>query len=198
MSSTILLRGSSISSDIGQLAASVAQFGVGSTESGSQSDETFLSMLRDHVIPAWQKVGLSGMHPGLLIVDGHASRLRSEVTELLEKSAIACIVMPSHTSLLHQPCDLGLMSHFQAQYEVEMRVKLRVSLSTNTPITDRHRVECVVKVTTDMVQPEAVAIIRAGFTRCGLPGGRVDTSHLRVRSFVFAFNVVCCSLALIS
>lgn len=100
--------------------------GLTATVKGSQDDESFLNFLRDGVIPALKKRGLSPSKPALLVLDGHSSRLTSGTVKLLLDNSIVGIIIPSHTSTIHQPADLNYQAVLQTTFEYNVRARVGV------------------------------------------------------------------------
>jgi hypothetical protein len=112
--------------------------GLTATVKGSQTDESFFSLLKHGVIPALLRAGcvgivrstfrsdrcarLSPTNPAMLQLDGHSSRLTPAVAELLIAYNICAFIIPSHTSTIHQAADNGLQALTQRLYEAEVVV----------------------------------------------------------------------------
>jgi hypothetical protein len=146
----LLLRGTSIANDVAAFASTVGSFGVGSTENGSQSDSTFLSILTTHILPAWR------------VEEVMRRVLRASWQRRLSRTA--SWASSSHSSTLLQPCDRGPMAAFKRAYELEMATMLHAA--SEVRINDVQRVQCVARAA-DAVRMQP-GIIKSGFARSGL------------------------------
>ncbi|KAJ3446991.1 nnp-1 protein putative nuclear protein 1 nop52 [Anaeramoeba flamelloides] len=61
----------------------------------------------------------------LLVLDGHNSRANLAAIHLLQKHYIDCVVIPSHSSHLLQPLDVGIFKYFKDELRRQQRKKKR-------------------------------------------------------------------------
>ena len=72
----------------------------------------------------WFKFFLSSIPPArpvLLIEDGHASHISIEVIELARENAVYLLCLPSHTTHILQPLDVGVFKSLKSHYSRECR-----------------------------------------------------------------------------
>ena len=60
--------------------------------------------------------------PVLLIKDGHGSHITLDVIELARKNDIHLLCLPSHTSHILQPLDIGVFKSFKSGYSKACRI----------------------------------------------------------------------------
>ena len=79
-------------------------------------DELALDWLRDLFDPQSAKITSDPNLPRLLIFDGHGSHVTYEFIEFCVKRNILLLCLPSHSTHLLQPLDVGLFSPYQRFY----------------------------------------------------------------------------------
>ncbi|KAJ6237030.1 tigger transposable element-derived protein [Anaeramoeba flamelloides] len=57
----------------------------------------------------------------LLVLDGHNSRANLSAIHLLQQHYIDCVVIPSHSSHLLQPLDVGIFKYFKAEHKYKLK-----------------------------------------------------------------------------
>jgi len=89
-------------------------------DSGWITTAIFAEHCRKTIIPAFldnrarlEELGVLNA-PGILIVDGHSSRLNSKLLDELAELNISCPVLPSHASHVLQPLDLKVFGVFKS------------------------------------------------------------------------------------
>ena len=73
----------------------------------------FVDWIKNVFIPHCSKI--SG--PKLLTMDGHKSHISLEVAKLARENSIHLLCLPSHSSHLLQPLDVGVFSAVKAQWK---------------------------------------------------------------------------------
>ena len=103
----------------GANAAFFQGYSIAGQDSGWISKELFAQHCRSVVIPAFEKrmeaarkLGIQNP-TGIFIVDGHSSRLNSELINDFRNRGIIVLVLPAHTSHLLQPLDLRVFGVFK-------------------------------------------------------------------------------------
>ena len=87
-----------------------ARYGV--STKGWMCENNFIDWFRNLFIPS-----LPEERPVLLILDGHESHIKYEVRQLAKDNHIEIAKMPSHTSHLLQPLDLGIFKPLKQTYD---------------------------------------------------------------------------------
>ena len=87
-----------------------ARYGV--STKGWMCENNFIDWFRNLFIPS-----LPEERPVLLILDGHESHVKYEVRQLAKDNQIEIAKMPSHTSHLLQPLDLGICKPLKQTYD---------------------------------------------------------------------------------
>ena len=91
------------------------------------SDEISLRWLEKLFIPSTSS-RIKGKYR-LLILDGHGSHLTPKLDEICEKNDIIAIYMPSHSSHLLQPLDIGCFAVLKHSYGRLIESKMRVRIN---------------------------------------------------------------------
>lgn len=87
-----------------------ARYGI--STKGWMCENNFIDWFRNLFIPS-----LPEERPVLLILDGHESHVKYEVRQLAKDNQIEIAKMPSHTSHLLQPLDLGIFKPLKQAYD---------------------------------------------------------------------------------
>ena len=104
----------------GENSAEYIGYSLAGQDSGWINQELFAQYCRQTIIPAFEerraKLAKLGVHNavGVLLVDGHSSRLNSKLMEEFNEHNIKVPVLPSHASLVLQPLDLAVFGAFKS------------------------------------------------------------------------------------
>jgi len=118
---------------------------------GFMTYDMFYRIMRDvfvkHIENVRRENGLEG-RKAVLVVDGHVSRFTVRTVELLMKHNIDLVILPSHTSHVTQPLDIGLNRWIKQTYQqLVNRIKPVVVApkknSRGRPRKQRHLVKTV-------------------------------------------------------
>lgn len=85
-------------------------------KNGWISKDIFAQYCEEVLIPAFRRRRKNLDHPnkrGLLIVDGHSSRINPDLWKLFRAENIDVVILPAHTSHITQPLDLCVFSLFK-------------------------------------------------------------------------------------
>ena len=92
----------------------------GKSPNGYMGEELFLTWFEEIFV-----VGTSHVRPTLLIIDGHGSDITYSVIKRALEENIRIILLPPHTTNVHQPLDVGLFRSLKANVsKVTDRVKM--------------------------------------------------------------------------
>ena len=136
---TLIVRGESVSND--SLADMVAisghmasDLGLSATKKGSTDDDVFFNTFAGPggLVDCLERRKLSLFCPAIIILDGHASRLTENLARYLANHSIYAIIMPSHTSMIHQACDNGKMKLLETTFSRIYIWNARISGVINT------------------------------------------------------------------
>jgi len=110
--------------------------------------------------------------PFLLFIDLHSSRENSEVLEMLKKENVEVVTIPSHTSHLLQPLDVGVFRHFK-QFFRYWRRRFRewtVAYENGSKISEKamQRYKVIRSCLAAMEQSFITEYIVNGFAKSGL------------------------------
>jgi len=95
-------------------------------------------------------MGATKEAPALLDLDGHVTRKQRDVIKLCRKYNVYCLIMPSHTSTLHQTLDRGAFAAFDAFHKriyttryafspfITVRRKLKLVISALNHLASKH------------------------------------------------------------
>jgi len=92
------------------------------TEDGYMQQSTFYQIMKEDFIPYVERKRMEIHQPeklAALVVDGHISRFFLDSLELLHNHNIALLVLPSNSSHVLQPLDLGLNNLIKARFREE-------------------------------------------------------------------------------
>lgn len=96
------------------------------SSNGWTTDQISLDWLQNHFIPHIQK--RQGGAWKLLVMDGHGSHLTAQFDAICKENKIIPLCMPSHSSHLLQPLDIGCFSAIKKAYGQYIQSKLRSSI----------------------------------------------------------------------
>ena len=89
------------------------------SKNGYMEQELFFIIMRDVFVEYVERIrrenGLVGRR-AVLVVDGHISRFTERTVNLLKEHNIECVILPSHSSHVCQPLDLGLNGWFKQKF----------------------------------------------------------------------------------
>ena len=168
ISYTIILRGQSVPTELEAFSNRLKEsykvnFSLIATEKGCQTDQSLFNELERFI----QIVKPTRRDPVLLLLDGHSSRLTSQVQNLLLENNVYCLIFPSQTSCMLQPLDNGPNAHIENYYmhEYDARVVKKPSI----PLKNKHRVKLLVRTMCKL--PKNEQAIRRAWKVVGLPLG---------------------------
>lgn len=126
--------------------------------------------------------------------DGHMSRLTTRVRDICIANNIVPVLIPSHTSMIHQAADCGVQAMTQTLYEravmrsvcdvvVSLRSQLRVRVLTNPlqPIKTTDIFSCLFKTVIELAKKTDV--LRAAFTKVGIVNGAIDATSFTTKTY---------------
>lgn len=181
---TLIIRGESVSKEVAQdVVDSKLNIGISATENASVTDNAFFNTLFDEeegvVAELKEHYGLSVANPAILILDGHSSRLTRKVVAALIKASIFAIVIPSHTSTIHQPCDNGVQKKIQDLYEGLYSNCIR--FGGLKPLTVRKRVRLVLQTINFLSVSKN--IIQACWAKVGMKDGHLHPEDMHSEDY---------------
>lgn len=143
-------------------------------QNGYQTDETLMEDFTFMIDS--KKLHFTPEKPGILLFDGHCTRLTRSFALLLAKNSIFGQIEPSHTSTLNQVCDQTANHLLDCLYQDQYN--LTIALDPSRGMTMGDRIQALVQAIISLRNPTQRSNLRNSWNRVGLPQGKVDPSAI--------------------
>ncbi|XP_053380044.1 jerky protein homolog-like [Mercenaria mercenaria] len=111
------------------------------SDSGWSNASIFRQYLEDHFLPHIGGGG-SAEEPVLLLFDGHASHISSDLIDWAKERHVVLFVLPAHTSHVLQPLDVAIFGPFKTYYYQECATFMQRNMGQSVTRYDMAKLAC--------------------------------------------------------